>query len=94
MLQLGGGATYQAKRRWSVGTKAGLEFAGGQIMTAETSMRMARMADILQRQGVTAAVATLRAAHFFQHEELRRVAEAAEAAAQTLEAVLTGHQPI
>jgi hypothetical protein len=93
-LQMGSGATYQARRRWSVGTKAGLEFIGAQVMTTETSVRMGRIADVLQRQGVVAAVATLRAARFFDHEELRQIAEAAEAATQRLEAVLTGHQPI
>jgi hypothetical protein len=94
MLQMSGGASYLARRCWAVGTKAGLEFIGGQILTEETSQRMARIADVLQRQGVAAAVATLRTARFLDHEELRRIAEAAEAAVQRLEAVLTGQEAI
>ena len=94
MLQMSGGASYLARRCWAAGTKAGLEFIGGQILTEETSQRMARIADVLQRQGVAAAVATLRTARFLDHEELRRIAEAAEAAVQRLEAVLTGQEPI
>ena len=93
-LQMSGGASYLARRCWAVGTKAGLEFIGGQIVTEETSQRMARIAEVLQRQGVGAAVATLRAARFLDHDKLRHIAEAAEAAVQRLEAALTGQEPI
>ncbi len=93
-LQMSGGASYLARRCWAVGTKAGLEFIGGQIVTEETSQRMARIAEVLQRQGVGAAVATLRAARFLDHDKLRQIAEAAEAAVQRLEAALTGQEPI
>ncbi|WP_284257481.1 hypothetical protein [Acidocella aquatica] len=93
-LQMGGGASYLARRCWAAGTKAGLEFIGGQIITEETSQRMARIADVLQRQGVAAAVATLRTARFLDHQELRNIAEAAEAAVQQLEAVLTGQKSL
>ncbi|MDD2795555.1 hypothetical protein [Acidocella sp.] len=93
-LQMSGGASYLARRCWAAGTKAGLEFIGGQIVTEETSQRMARIAEVLQRQGVATAVATLRTARFLDHEKLRHIAEAAEAAVQRLEAALTGQEPI
>jgi hypothetical protein len=91
-LQFGGGATYVARRRWSAGTKAGLEFVGAQVITGETALRMMKLADILLTQGTIAAVSTLRASRFFDHAELRRAAEEAEAAYLRLEAILTGQQ--
>ena len=55
-------------------------------------MRMRKMADVLQAQGVVGAVATLRAARFFDHAELRRAAEEAEAAYFRFEAILSGRE--
>jgi len=92
-LQLNGGATYLARRRWASGAKAGLEFLGGQVVSAETAQRMLKIADVLQAHGVTAAVATLRTARFFDHAELRRVAEEAEAAVFRFETMLKGLKP-
>ncbi len=89
-LQLNTGATYRARRAWGVGTKAGLEFIGGQIVTDETAQRMLKTGDVLKTQGVPAAVATLRAARFFDHSELRKLAEEAEAVYFRLEAMLAG----
>jgi hypothetical protein len=91
-LHMNSGATYLARRCWSAGTKAGLAFIGGQIVTGETVMRMRKMADVLQAQGVVGAVATLRAARFFDHAELRRAAEEAEAAYFRFEAILSGRE--
>lgn len=91
-LHMNSGATYLARRCWSAGTKAGLAFIGGQVVTGETVMRMRKMADVLQAQGTIAAVATLRAARFFDHAELRRAAEEAEAAYFRLEAILSGRE--
>jgi hypothetical protein len=93
-VQFSGGATYLARRRWGVGSRVGLEFIGGQIVTTETSERMLKVADVLERQGVVAAVGTLRGARFFDHEELRKVGEALEAAYYRMEAILTGKQSI
>jgi hypothetical protein len=93
-LQMGGGATYSARRCWSVGTKAGLEFIGGQLVSGETALRMLKVADVLVSQGTIAAVGTLRAARFFDHQELRRAAEEAEAAYFRFEAMLTGRASI
>ena len=89
-LQMNGGPTYLVRRRWAVGTKAGLEFIGGQIISEETATRMKKIADLLQSQGVPAAVCTLRGARFFEYEELRRAAEDTEAAFRRLEALLNG----
>jgi hypothetical protein len=93
-LHMNAGATYLARRCWAVGTKAGLAFVGGQVVTGETAGRMRKIADVLQAQGVTAAVSTLRAARFFDQVELRRAAEKAEAAYFRFEAILNGHEPI
>jgi hypothetical protein len=93
-LQISNGAIYQARRCWSVGTKAGLEYIGEQVVTGDTAAWMMKLSDILQTQGVVAAVSTLRASQFFNHEELRRIAEEAERAFSRLEAVLDGRQPI
>jgi len=90
MLQIGGGATYLARRRWGVGTRVGLEFMGGQVISGETALRMMKIADVLHTQGVTAAVGTLRGARFFDHVELKKAAEECEAAYHRLEAILTG----
>lgn len=93
-VRLQGGGTYSARLRWARGTKAGLEFTSGQVMTAETALRMMKIADVLQTQGVIAAVSTLRAARFFDHVQLQRVAEEAEVVYRRLEALLTGHVPL
>jgi hypothetical protein len=93
-LQISNGAIYQARRRWSVGTKAGLEYIGERVVTGDTAGWMMKLSDILQTQGVVAAVSTLRASRFFNHEELRRIAEEAERAFSRLEAVLDGRQSI
>jgi hypothetical protein len=93
-IRMQGGATYQAQRCWNIGTKAGLQFLGGQVVTGETVLRMSKIADLLQNQGVIAAVATLRAARFFDYQELRRAAEDAEGAFLRFEAILRGRESI
>jgi hypothetical protein len=77
-----------------MGSRVGLELIGGQIISGETALRMMKMADVLQTQGVTAAVGTLRGARFFDHAELRKAAEECQAAYDRLEAILTGRQAI
>jgi hypothetical protein len=89
-IQFGNGASFLARRRWTSGTKSGLNFAGAQIVTDEVALRMKRIADILRAQGLEAAIATLRAARFFDNIELRRSAEEVEAANARFEAALTG----
>jgi hypothetical protein len=93
-VQMGNGATYPARRRWSVGTKAGLEFSGAQIISSETAFRMLKVSDLLHAQGTQAAVAALRAARFFDMPALRAAAEEAEATYARLDMMLTGRQPV
>jgi len=89
-IQFGNGATFLARRRWTAGTKSGLNFTGAQIISDEVALRMKRVADILRAQGLEAAIATLRAARFFDNIELRRAAEDVEAANARFEAALDG----
>lgn len=93
-LQISNGAIYQARRSWSVGTKAGLEYIGERVVTGDTAAWMMKLSDMLQTEGVLAAVSSMRASRFFNHEELRHAAEAAETAFSRLEAILSGRQPI
>ena len=89
-IQFGTGATYLARRCWTAGTKVGLEFTSGQLVNEETSTRMRKIAELLHAQGLAAAVRTLRAARFFDHEELRRAATEAEAAMARFMTMLQG----
>jgi hypothetical protein len=74
------GGSYLARRRWAMGTKAGFEFCGEQLISRETADRIRKLADILETQGVLAAVRTLRAARFYDHTALQTAAEDAEVA--------------
>jgi hypothetical protein len=89
-LHMTGGACYRARRCWAVGTKLGLAFIGPQMLSAETVEKLALLGRMMQSQGLPAAMAALRAQRFFESEEVRRAAEAAEAAYHRLEAVLIG----
>ena len=89
-LHMTGGATYRARRCWAVGTKAGLAFIGPQTMSGETAEKLAQLGGMLRAQGLPATLAALRSQRFFENEEVRRAAEAAEAAYLRLEAVLAG----
>jgi len=93
-LQMNGGGTFLARRCWGVGTRAGLEFMGGQLISADTALRMQKVADILENQGVGAAVGTLRSARYFDHVDLRRAADELELAYSRLEGILTGRRPM
>jgi hypothetical protein len=89
-LHMTGGACYRARRCWAVGSKAGLAFIGPQMLSAETVQKLAQLGRMMQSQGLPATMAALRAQRFFESEEVRRAAEAAEAAYHRLEAVLIG----
>ena len=89
-IQFGTGATYLARRCWTAGTKVGLEFTSGQLVSEETASRMRKIAELLQAQGFGAAVRTLRAARFFDHDELRRAATEAEDAMARFTTILQG----
>ncbi len=87
-VQFSTGATFRAIRRWRTGSRVGFEFTGQQIVSHETSKRMNAVVEILHDHGLPAAMQTLRVAQFFDNIELRRVAEAAEAAHRRLEQML------
>lgn len=89
-LQMTGGASYNARRCWAVGTKAGLAFIGPQMLSAETVEKLAQLGRMMQVQGLPATIASLRAQRFLESAEVRRAAEAAEAAYLRLESVLIG----
>jgi hypothetical protein len=84
------GGSYLARRRWAMGTKAGFEFCGEQLVSREVAERMRKLAGILESQGVPATVRTLRAARFFDHAALRTAAEEAEVAYLRFAALLAG----
>lgn len=89
-IQFSTGAAFRAVRRWTTGSKIGFQFAGPQIISHETARRMQIVADIMNNHGLPAAMQTLRVAQYFDNVELRRTAEAAEAAMRRLDAVLAG----
>lgn len=89
-LHMTGGASYKARRCWAVGTKVGLAFTGQQAISPETMEKLAQLGRIMQTQGLPAAMAALRAQHYFESEDVRRAAETAEAAYQRLEIALLG----
>jgi len=93
-IQFSSGAAFRAQRRWTTGSKVGFQFVGPQIISHETARRMQIVADILTNHGLPAAMQTLRVAQFFDNVELRRTAEAAEAAMRRLDAVLAGVQAL
>jgi hypothetical protein len=89
-IQFNSGAAFRAVRRWSTGSKIGFQFVGPQIINHETARRMQLVSDIMKNHGLPAAMQTLRVAQYFDNMELRRAAEAAEAATSRLDAVLAG----
>ncbi len=79
-----GGASFDARCRWSAGNRIGLEFLGSQIYD-ETALRRRRtIAVALRNQGVNTAVVMLRDIQYFNNEELQTLAEAAEMAVARL----------
>ncbi|WP_298284729.1 hypothetical protein [Acidocella sp.] len=88
-LHMTGGTTYRARTCWTVGSKAGLEFIGQQMVAPETLGAMQRLGRMLHAQGLPATMAALRAEGFFGNAGLRETAEAAEAAFYQLEAALS-----
>jgi hypothetical protein len=84
------GGAFLARKRWIMGTKAGFEFCGEQLVSREIADRMRKLADILESQGLLATVRTLRAARFFDHGALRTAAEDAEIAYLRFASMLSG----
>jgi hypothetical protein len=90
VIRFNSGGAFPARRCWATGNRAGFKFTGGQIISQETALRMKKAADILEIQGLAAAMQMLRTARFLDNEELRRAAEDAESAMFRLQAILTG----
>jgi len=88
VLQMASGPSYRVRRCWGAGSKFGLEFIGGPIVSAETGAQMAALGRALWTQAIPFVIAELRSKRFFGHEELRRAAEEAEAAYRNLETAL------
>ncbi|HQT37902.1 MAG TPA: hypothetical protein PK231_00660 [Acidocella sp.] len=87
-IKLTNGGTFRAVRRWVLGNKIGFEFIGNRINDTVTSESMRAIYDILQTQGITQALVSLRRSRFFDDDELRRTAEDAETATIRLEKML------
>jgi hypothetical protein len=88
MLHMTGGSSYRARVRWAAGSKVGLEFTSHQIVPPATLHAMQHLGRMLHSQGLPAAMAALRAEGFLGNNELRKAAEAAEAAFHLLETAL------
>jgi hypothetical protein len=87
-ITVAGGATFDAVRRWSMGNKLGLEFIlperrDSAVLRKRLAIRLA-----LKNQNVHTAVLMLRDVNFFEDEELRVMAEAAEASVAWLSSML------
>ncbi len=87
-IKLTNGGTFLAMRRWVLGNKIGFEFIGARINDTTTSDSMNAIYDVLQRQGITQALVSLRRSRFFDNDELRQIAEEAETATIRLERLL------
>lgn len=88
-IHMTGGTSHRARKCWAVGTKAGLEFIGGMMMSAEAAAAMDKMLEMLRSEGFPATMAALRRQNFWGHEALREAAEAAQTAYDRLELMLT-----
>lgn len=88
VLQMASGPSYRVRRRWSAGSKFGLEFMGGPLVSKEAGAQMAELGRALWTKPIPLVIADVRAQRFFGHEELRQAAEEAEAAYRKLEQVL------
>jgi hypothetical protein len=91
-IQYGSGATFLAERRWNAGTRFGFEFHGPQVISRETAKRLEVIGQILNSQGLPAAVELLRLAQFFDNPQLRRIAEEASTAHARLQGALHGQE--
>ncbi|MDE8348557.1 MAG: hypothetical protein POG74_03615 [Acidocella sp.] len=87
-IRLTNGGTYPAARRWALGNKIGFEFSGTRVFDPATIMGMSQIHHILQTQRIKQALLSLRRSGFFDNDEIRRVAEDAEAATLRLEQLL------
>jgi hypothetical protein len=87
-IRFADGATYVARRQWSTGNRAGLEFLGARLYDEETLEHRKAVGAALKAQGVHVAVRMLRDMNYLKSEELREAAEAVELALARLNAML------
>jgi hypothetical protein len=87
-VRLEGAGMFHVVRRWAFGNKIGLELVGPQIIDEATHLRMQSILEILDRQGLDAAMKILRADRFFDNQSLRHAAESADQAMTELRTVL------
>jgi hypothetical protein len=87
-IRFADGAIYVARRQWSTGNRAGLEFLGTRIYDEESQQHRIAVKAALKQQGVHVAVRMLRDVNYLKNEELREAAEAAELAFARLNAML------
>jgi hypothetical protein len=83
-----GGPTFAALRRWAIGNRIGLEFAGLFPEDEATRRQVRAIKQVLNDIGVHAAVQMLREFDFFENSELQTAAEEAEIAIARLESAL------
>jgi hypothetical protein len=79
---------FHVVRRWALGNKIGLELVGPQIIDEATHLRMQSILEILDRQGIGAAMQILHADRFFDNLDLRHTAETADHAMTELRTFL------
>jgi hypothetical protein len=87
-VSVAGGATFDAVRRWSMGNKIGLEFIQPERRDNAVIRKRLAIKLALKNQNVHSAVLMLRDVNFFEDEELRVIAEAAEASVAWLISML------
>jgi hypothetical protein len=89
VLRLGDGQAITAKRAWSRGTDAGLEFAEEEReLGPDTAARLLAIEELLREGKFDLVVRGLRAARFFDDPEIRDAAEEAHSARMRLADVL------
>lgn len=87
-LKIAGGAAFDAIRRWSIGSRVGVEFVGPKIPGDAASRQKKDVLMALKSQGAQAAALMLRDLDYFKDADLRTAMEEAEAAYQRLAAML------
>jgi hypothetical protein len=91
-LRFHDGTSYPARRRWSHGEAAGLEFSGeGPAAEAERRHLARAVQDAVAAADPTETMRQLRHVWFFGDEELRRAAEAVEIARARFASALNPH---
>jgi hypothetical protein len=88
-LQISEEGVYRTRRVWSIGTRAGLEFIGDQIISGELAERMVTISELLKTESVHRAFRNLGTANYFDNDGLRQAAMNAESSYNHLVAMLS-----